>query len=156
MNDIKQYFTSPTKAVAAAAPSNALQPIKSESNPNAGTVKAAVSSSVLDNQSVPNSPSSACNKLIVSNMSSVISSVEKLHKAKRKEKELKRKKREAEPEINIIADILSNGLHFVSPNVSLGGNDEAATAEQVADDNDQEVQPVSATGISGDKSKGKH
>lgn len=109
MSDIKQYFSSPTKTVEGVS-SNALQPIKSDTKPNAGLAKSVAS----DSKSVTNSPSSS--KLIVSNMSSVISSVEKLQKAKRKEKVLKRKQREStEPEISDIAEILSSGLHFVSP-----------------------------------------
>lgn len=125
MNDIKQYFSSPSKPV---PPNAALAMKNSEHKP--AMVKASrdppISIGVADksNAAVSSPNSSTSRKQIVSNMASVISSVEKQQKAKRK----KRKQRSlAEPEISNISNILSQSLKFVSPNANNG--DESKKAE---------------------------
>lgn len=90
MTTIRNFF-SPTKTQLAMTPS-APSPVKSDRKSNAA-----------------NKPD---NKLIVSNMKSVIDSVQKLQK---KHKKRKRNANET-PEIHDISNILQSNLSFISPN----------------------------------------
>lgn len=136
MNDIKQYFSSPTKLVASPStgqPSSHSSQQTKKVNTRRESVYHTPTGSKSHASSTPRSSSTCSRKLIVSNMASVISSVEKQRKTKRKRDELKKRKQreQPEPDISNISNILSHKLHFVSPNAA---NGEAANVVSAAAD----------------------
>lgn len=124
MNDIKNYFTSPMKMMSLPLKDRLTNSEKSVSSTTTAAAMMVVVSSLASSSSSlsTRSPSSlspplqtngvggpaATSKLIVSNMESVISSVKKHRKARRKKRET------VEPEISDISAILSNSLSFVA------------------------------------------
>lgn len=132
MNRIDQYFTSPIKMMGDNQPHSLLSPSRptnahrhrqqqqQQHNNNSDDVRQTSNSkteSIVDEQPAVPAPinglssSPAISKMIVSNMASVISSVEK------KQKKQRRKQRKlAEPDICDISNILCNSLKFVGTN----------------------------------------